>query len=235
LILDAEIAHGYSFQDVRKLAGYAAHRSHWVRAMPAQDRFDLALSAIAEFLVAAEDRPAEQEMAIIGVQAINKDMIARMRHEGSSYDKPRDPQGPNMDNFCIYWWPYTSHVASHENGIVEKVALAQILPRIKPVHREALLTLAMQGTYDKGAAAIGISRVAFKNLVYRARKEFLGLWHEGEQPSRIWGKDCFGIEGYERDESITVRTLRQRKRRQRKKREELCPRYGEHLSSSSSI
>jgi hypothetical protein len=42
VILDAEIEHGYCYRDVRKLAGYAAHRSYWQRVMTAQDRFDLA-------------------------------------------------------------------------------------------------------------------------------------------------------------------------------------------------
>jgi hypothetical protein len=41
------------------------------------------------------------------------------------------------------------------------------------------------------------------------------------RPTHIWGTDFFGIEGYDRDESITVRTLRQRKRRL-KKRAKLC-------------
>lgn len=90
---DAEIAHGYCYRDVRKLAGYAAHRSHWVRAMPAQDRFDLAVSAIAEFVVAAEQRPASSELVTVGVQAINKDMVARLRQEGTSYHKPMIPWG----------------------------------------------------------------------------------------------------------------------------------------------
>ena len=219
---DAEIAHGYCYRDVRKLAGYAAHRSHWVRAMPAQDRFDLAVSAIAEFVLAAEQRPAPSELVTVGVQAINKDMVARLRQEGTSYHKPHDPLGPNMANFCVYWWPYIAHVASHENGIVEKIAMSQILPQLKPADRDVIVALAVHGTYGKAAASLGKTHRAFVSHLSRARKQFLGLWHEEEQPSRIWGIDFFGIEGYERDESITVRTLRQRKRRLKKKREELC-------------
>jgi hypothetical protein len=79
-----------------------------------------------------------------------------------------------------------------------------------------IVALARHGTYDKAAASLGRPRKTFVTYLWAARKEFLRLWHEGEQPSRIWGHDFFGIEGYERDETITVRTLRQRKRRKRR-------------------
>ena len=69
---DAEIRHGYCFRDVRRLAGYAAHRSYWQRVMSAQDRFDLAVSAIAESVLMAEERPSEKDLVTVGVQAINQ-------------------------------------------------------------------------------------------------------------------------------------------------------------------
>jgi hypothetical protein len=213
---EGEIRHGYCFGDVRRLAGYAAHRSYWQRAMSAQDRYDLALSCIAEFLVTADGPPGEQELVTAGVRAINRDVVARLRQEGNDCRKPADGQGPNMANFCTFWWPYAGHAASHENGIVEVVAMFQILPRLKPVHRDVIVALATHGTYDKAAASLGKTRRTFVNYLWAARKEFLSLWHEGQRPSHIWGHDFFGIEGYTRDENITVRTLRQRKRRKRR-------------------
>jgi hypothetical protein len=215
---DAEIRHGYSYQDVRKLAGYAAHRSHWQRAMSAQDRFDLAVSAIAEFVLTAEDRPRQSDLVTVGVQAINHDIAARMRQQGTSYHKPIDGQGPNMANFCMYWWPYIGYVGSHETGIVDVIAMSQILARLKLAHRDVILALVTHGTYDKAADSLGKTRRTFICYLSLARKEFLTLWHEDERPSRIWGHDFFGIEGYERSESITVRTLRQRKRKKKLKR-----------------
>jgi hypothetical protein len=218
LILDArdtEIRHGYCFRDVRRLAGYAAHRSYWQRVMTAQDRFDLAVSAIAESVLMAEERPGEKDLVTVGVQAISHSVQAQMRHRGTSYHKPVDVE-PNMANFWVYWWPNVTYTGSHENGIVETMAMFQILPRLKPLHRDVILALAMHGTYDKAAAAMGKTHHTFIAYLSAARKEFLRLWHENEQPSRIWGRDCFGIEGYERNESITVRTLRQRKRRKRR-------------------
>jgi hypothetical protein len=220
---DAELRHGYCFRDVRRLAGYAAHRSYWQLATPAQDRFDLAVSAIAEFLVTAESRPGKEDLVKIGVQAINRDMTARLRQEGIDYSKPGYREGPNMPSFCTYWWPHAGYVGSHENGIIEETALFQILPRLKPAHRDVIVALARHGTYDKAAASLGRARKTFETYLSAARKEFLRLWHEGERPSRIWGHDFFGIEGYERDETITVRTLHQRTRRKKAKSNGLRP------------
>jgi hypothetical protein len=220
MILDArdvELGHGYCFRDVRRLAGYAAHCSHWQRAMPAQERFDLAVSAIAEFLVTAESRPGKEDLVTAGIRAINRDMAARLRQDGFDSRKPVDGQGPNMPSFWTYWWPQAGYVGSHENGIIDVTALFQILPRLKPAHRDVILALARHGTYDEAAASVGRTRSTFVTYLWAARKEFLRLWHEGERPSRIWGHDFFGIEGYERDETITVRTLRQRKRKKRAK------------------
>jgi hypothetical protein len=216
VILDAEIEHGYCYRDVRKLAGYAAHRSYWQRVMTAQDRFDLAVSAIAESVLAAEQRPSEKDLITAGLQAINHSAQAQMRHQGTSYHKPVDTE-PNMANFWVYWWPQIGYAGSHENNVVETIAMFQILPQLKPADRDVILALARHGTYDKAAASLGKTHRAFVSHLSRARKQFLGLWHEGEQPSHIWGIDFFGIEGYERDETITVRTLRQRKRRRKKR------------------
>jgi hypothetical protein len=216
---DAEIRHGYCFRDVRRLAGYAAHRSYWQRVMTAQDRFDLALSAIAESVLTVEERPSEKDLVTVGVQAINHSVQAQMRHQGTSYHRPVDVE-PNMTNFWVYWWPQVTYTGSHESSIVDTVAVFQILPQLRPGHRDVILALATYGTYDKAAAAMGKTRRNFIAYLSAARKEFLRLWHENEQPSRIWGNDRFGIEGYDRTETITVRTLRQRKRRKRAKAHE---------------
>jgi hypothetical protein len=216
--LDADVGHGYCLRDIRKLAGYAAHRSYWVRAMPAQERFDLALSAIAESVLTAQERPGEKDLVTAGIRAINRDVTVQMKLDGVDASRPADDLGPNMANFCTYWFAHYRHVASHENAIVEAIAVSQILPRLKPANRDVILALATHGTYDKAAASLGIvNRHTFIAYLSLARKEFLSLWHEGQTPSRIWGKDCFGIEGYDRTESITVRTLRQRKRKKRTK------------------
>jgi hypothetical protein len=221
LILDASdehIRHDYCFRDVRRLAGYAAHRSYWQRVMTAQDRFDLTVSAIAEMVLTTENRPGEKDLVTVGVQAINHSVQAQMRHQGTSYHKAVDVE-PNMPNFWVYWWPQVTYTAGHENGIVETIAMFQILPQLKPLHRDVILALAIHGTYDKAAASLGKTHRTFIAYLSAARKELLRLWHEAEQPSRIWGRDVFGIEGYERDEAITVRTLRQRKRKRKKRAE----------------
>jgi hypothetical protein len=185
--------------------------------MSPQDRYDLAVSAIAEFLMTADDRPGREDLVTVGARAITRDVTVRLKLEGYDCNRPADGQEPNMANFCVFWWQLFGHVGSHENGIVETIALSQILPRLKPVHRDVILALARHGTYDKAAASLGRPRSTFVTYLWAARKEFLKLWHEDEVASRIWGHDFFGIEGYDHTDAITVRTLRQRKRKKRAK------------------
>jgi hypothetical protein len=218
VILDAEIRHGYSFKDIHKLAGYAAHRSYWQRVISAQDRYNLALSGIAEFLVVTDDPPGQKDLVMAGIQAINRDVAAQLRQEGINHRKPIDGDGPNMAHFCTYWWSYIGHVGSHENSIVEVVAMFQILPQLRPANRDTILALATHGTYDKAAAALGIQhRHTFESRLSRARLEFLRLWHQGEQPTHVWGQDRHFGEEHKYKESITVRTLRARKRMRKQK------------------
>jgi DNA-directed RNA polymerase specialized sigma24 family protein len=205
--LDAEIRHGYCFRDVRGLAQRAVYRSYGKHWDDIQDQFDLAVSVISESLWMAEGRPSEQDLVTIGIRAVNRNAQTRMRQRGVSYNKPiASGQEPNMPKFWAYWWPYISYTGSHENGIVETIAMFQILPRLKPLHRDVILALAMHGTYEEAAASLGNARRTFENKLSAARKEFLQLWHEGEQPSRLWGNYSGGIEG---ERGASVHTLLQ--------------------------
>jgi hypothetical protein len=76
----------------------------------------------------------------------------------------------------------------------------------------------IDGSRNSRNLLLGKTHRTFVTQLHTARKQFLRLWHEGEQPSRIWGRDCFGIEGYDRKESITSITLGQRKRKARQRK-----------------
>lgn len=66
------------------------------------------------------------------------------------------------------------------------MALAQIWPRLNPMHRTVLAALAAHNDHARAAAALGISRRLFTHRLSQARQAFLTLWHEGESPSRVW-------------------------------------------------
>jgi transposase len=96
--------------------------------------------------------------------------------------------------------------------VTERLALAQIWPRLHPGHRQVLAALAATGDYGLAAASLGISRSWFISRLSQARKAFLKLWHEHETPSRPWGDDRRGINATDRH-SITNRTIGHRRRR----------------------
>ena len=50
----------------------------------------------------------------------------------------------------------------------------------------ALLALAAHGDYTTAAQAIGYPYGSFSYLISQARAEFFALWHEGQEPSRLW-------------------------------------------------
>lgn len=79
--------------------------------------------------------------------------------------------------------------------MIDRVALAQIWPRLRPEHRQVLTALTAYDDYGLAAEALGISRAWFTNRISAARREFLRLWHEGESPSRQWAHDWRGSTG----------------------------------------
>jgi hypothetical protein len=73
--------------------------------------------------------------------------------------------------------------------VVDHLALAQIWPQLSDLHREALTALATHGQYDLAAASLGVTYQVLILRIRRARAAFKQLWHEGETPSRQWGRD----------------------------------------------
>jgi hypothetical protein len=100
---------------------------------------------------------------------------------------------PAADATSTRFERYWRHVAAPDDGpeekITERLALAQIWPHLRPVHREALAALAAHGDYQRAAQALGLPYATFKSRISTARREFLALWHDGETPSRPWVRD----------------------------------------------
>lgn len=61
--------------------------------------------------------------------------------------------------------------------------------------------------HERAAQALGKSMVAFHSAVRDARRQFLRLWHQGEQPSKVWSRDRRTTD---RDSRDPIAYLRQR-------------------------
>ncbi|MEV5411435.1 hypothetical protein AB0K60_21675 [Thermopolyspora sp. NPDC052614] len=224
---DVPLRHGFALGDVERLAWVAARRSRWSdQTLFVHDRYLVALSAIAEELFARPGVPEARVLVDCGVRAISRHVFAERRERGVS-DRPdrgrrvREGAWAAMPRFEAFWYTAASPVVAHEERVVEVVALGQVWARLSGRNREVLAALAEHGTYEGAAAALGVSRVSVSTLVYHARKQFLRLWHEGEEPSRLWGRGVPRnpeLRRYTSSGAWALGTLRRRDRKRLKRR-----------------
>lgn len=180
------LRHGYNLADLHQLATRAMWRV-WGVTIDQRARYEMAWSAIAEAIYAAPDDQPPHPVDLIhaGQDAISSHMRDEARHHG--LDKSNGYQ--IRHGFVCYWELPIRHAGSPEPGVVDKTALWQIWAELSDTHRQALLALASAGTHQAAAESLGIPYRRFKQHLGDARRRFLAFWHEGEQPSRIWGSD----------------------------------------------
>lgn len=151
------------------------------KAYDARDRYETAWSAISEAILTADDPPSVWDLRWAGVKAIQ----LMDREERRQHGLNRDNDG--AEGFWRYWFPGVT--SPPEGRIVDRLASAQIWDELRPVHQSVLLALAAHDDRESAAAACGKTSQTFNSHLRGARRAFLALWHEGEEPSRFWGKD----------------------------------------------
>lgn len=189
---DLPVLHGYTLGDLDRLsriAGRRVHISAISMAWDMRERHELAWSGIAEALVLAEERPPTSRLVVAGRQAIYRGVRDDYRHHGV---ERRDPLAGmhSAPAFASYWWwLHRGHETDHAGGIVDRAALAQIWPLLREIDRVSLAALAVHGTYQAAAAALGINYVAFKQRIILARRRFAIHWYRPGLPARPYGVD----------------------------------------------
>jgi hypothetical protein len=180
-----DLRHGYTLADIHRIAGKAT-RTEWSQsASNYADRLDTAWHGVVEHLYTADDPPAERDLVWAGRSALQKETQKELSARGIS----RHYDYTEARNFGRYWDWFGRNIPSHEDRVIERAALGQIWPHLRPVDQEALLALAAHDHYDTAAAALGKKYNSFAIAVRRARLRFLELWHEGEEPSQPWARD----------------------------------------------
>ncbi|MFJ8348948.1 hypothetical protein ACIQ9J_21820 [Streptomyces sp. NPDC094153] len=207
---DTPVAHGYTVRDLDALARAVVNnnRAWW----PAGDRDDLYAAAwhgIVEHLCTSDEPPCRRDLLEAGRRALAEDVKATMRHHGARRDTSN-----NGARYAMYWDWAGRATPSPERGIIERIALAQILAALTPRQREAFAALAATGDYPDAARLLDIEDQTFRSLIGRARTAFRDLWHEGERPSRHWGCDrrAGAVRGTVGKGESAVSNLRRRQR-----------------------
>jgi DNA-directed RNA polymerase specialized sigma24 family protein len=213
LSVDTELRHGYTLSQVRTLSIVAVRRDSFHQGADFDERLEVAWHAIIEHIYTSPESPHVREVIRAGWRAIGDHVDRGHRFYGrDSHDRyVRTTAG-----FERYWWTVARATPGPEERVTDRVALAQIWPQLRPVHREVLAALAAHDDYGRAAEALGKSRKTFTTLVGQARQAFLDLWHQGESPSRPWGTDRRLNSSGDRH-SVTYRAIvsRQRRRAQR--------------------
>jgi DNA-directed RNA polymerase specialized sigma24 family protein len=174
-----ELRHGYNLADLDRLARIATRRA-FGPVLDGRDRYQVAWSAIAEQLYAAAARPDPAGLLAAARGAISTHQWKDLHHRGLSLSYQGTPR------HAAYWHTMSAPTPSPEAAVVDRAALWQIWPRLTAGERAALHALAVYGTHAAAADALGLAYGTFAARLRRARARFLTLWHEGEQPSRLW-------------------------------------------------
>jgi len=169
------LRHGYRVDDVHRLAVRAAASRFVPRTLPHDERVDAAWYAIVEHLYVAADCPSPTHLGYVGQQAITEASRLADRHAGVNRVSRRP-----MPRWVTYWtqWP----TPSHEDGVVERLALLQVLALLPAAQREALVALAMVGDRAGAARALGLTDGGLDSRLQRARAVVYAAWFEGQTP-----------------------------------------------------
>jgi len=213
-VLDPSLPHGYTLARLERVAREAAWGSRW-HYLPRAEQADVARFAVLEHLYTCVELGDFSSLVRVGRAAIHAHVVKEMHHHGAT-PKTSDPGAVPMPRYWTYWRSSSVPTSSPEEPIVEALAVAQIFDRLGPAYQRVLLALAEHDDYDVAAAELGKARHGFETTLSVARKQFLAWWHEGEVPSRVWGKDYRNARRrHDRTDykKITVTTIRRRRQR----------------------
>lgn len=175
-----EIAHGYTLSDVIHIANAAAANN---AAYAAADFGELAWhaqAAVVDHLLTAETSPTRHDLAYAGKAAVWTAIREARQAHGYRNRDPWEGYG-SAPRFAVYW-----HVAageSHEERIVERLALTQVLAVLREADRRTLLVAAAYDDPDDAAIATGRSLATWRYAVRTARRAAHDAWHAPEIPA----------------------------------------------------
>lgn len=177
------LKHGYTLADLHRVARLATHTDRSHHAGDYLDRVGIAWHGAVEHLYAAENPPPEHALVRAGRDALRKSLQADLHFRAISHHT-YEPM-PSAYKF----WALAKVTPAPQDTVIDRVALWQIWPRLRETDRTALLALAAHEDYSQAAGALGMRYYTFTKAVRAARLRFLALWHEGEEPSKLWGRD----------------------------------------------
>lgn len=209
------LRHGYTTADLAELTRRAALLSRWKGILTYKERADIAQFAVVERILSAAERPDFWFLVNAGEKAINRYVKAEGRYRGFDLGNGGDYGGKVKVKFFRYWHGSDRLDSfSHEDRVVDALALRQIWPMLTEAQQMALLAFAKYGDHSKAGAELSTSPENMRTRVHTARKRFLQWWHQNEKPSRVWAATRPRNPKAKRQLNQVMEMMRQRKRRQ---------------------
>ena len=178
---------GWTLTDLDKVVRRAINRTHQYRACDADERYAAGWHAAVELLYTAAEPPDTRDLYCAAWRAADYLTTRTAEERGVGRSRGDTYTGrADVPKWHAYWETTVRNTPSPEEPVVERLALAQIWPRLKPTHQAALQALAAHGDYQTAADSVGLRRDTFYAQVRHARHAVLALWWEGETPRRGW-------------------------------------------------
>ncbi len=208
MLADLPVLHGYTLRDLHWLARSASGGGRASTGGAAEERYEIAWSAMAALLVAAVDAPARTDLIAAGSNAVYRAWKDECHHHG--VDRTATwRSGGSMVRFVLYWRP--AHVPAAEGRVVDALAIEQIWPHLKDWQRRVLMALAVHGDHQAAAAALGVGKNTYTTMLARARRAFRLHWFAPGVDPGSYGRDRRSHAGAPLDPDRLVRRLRDRR------------------------
>jgi hypothetical protein len=178
----ADALHGWTLDKIDNAARYSLARLRGFTARDTTDAYDAAWHAICELILTSPLAPSWQDLARAGMDAARDLAREEMRQHGYRDYGSTSAWGPGSAPKWVKYWNNPAHASSPEEIVTDRLAVAQIWPRLTPRQREALEALAAYEDHQDAARAMGITVKTFGVTIASARRRFAALWHEGTEP-----------------------------------------------------
>lgn len=174
----ATLVHGFTMADLDKAAKKAAATNSSFSLLQWEDRYDAAWMAIVESLYAAIERPTFRELVLVGLKAVSSENHAHRSTHGLGGAHRRD--GDVSPSFKTYWTRRGD--SDFTDAIAERLALRTVLGLLDGRQYEVIVALAVHGTQEKAAQALGIHPLTVNRRVKAARRIMIDAWFAPETP-----------------------------------------------------
>lgn len=210
MIATEELRFGYTLDDVDHIARGALLASRTMAAAW-EDRYEAARFAVIERIYGDEHWVRRDELLRAATRAVHDLARKELQHHGV------DRQ--NMDNlaagrkhagFFMFWEGHLTF-PSHEDYVIERVALQQAWDALTATDRRILTTQALYGDNGIAAEALGKPRTSYTVQLNQARRRFRALWWQGET-SQAWATDQRGTGNTTTTTGRAMAWVRRRKR-----------------------